>query len=95
MENNNPLSPHIQIYSWHISSLISIVHRITGVINIIAITLICLWIVSLLLGIIFGPDTPFVGDVYNNVSNILNMLGEDGLLVLVSVIIILSYLKKD
>ena len=50
MENNNPLSPHIQIYSWHISSLISIVHRITGVINIIAITLICLWIVSLLLG---------------------------------------------
>ena len=50
MENNNPLSPHIQIYSWHISSLISIVHRITGVINIIVITLICLWIVSLLLG---------------------------------------------
>ena len=57
--------------------------------------LIPLVIVSLLLGIIFGPDTPFVGDVYNNVSNILNMLGEDGLLVLVSVIIILSYLKKD
>jgi succinate dehydrogenase / fumarate reductase, cytochrome b subunit len=50
MENNNPLSPHIQIYSWHISSLISIVHRITGVINIIAITLICLWIGSLLFG---------------------------------------------
>ena len=50
MENNNPLSPHIQIYSWHISSLISIVHRITGVINIIAITLICLWIVSLIFG---------------------------------------------
>ena len=45
--------------------------------------------------LIFGPDTPFVGDVYNNVSSIVNMLGEDGLLVLVSVIIILSYLKKD
>ena len=43
MENKAPLSPHIQIYKWHISSLVSISHRITGIINIIAITLICLW----------------------------------------------------
>jgi len=50
MKNNNPLSPHIQIYRWHVSSLVSISHRITGIINIIAITLICFWIVSLLLG---------------------------------------------
>ena len=50
MENNNPLSPHIQIYRWHISSLVSISHRITGIINIIAITIICIWIASLLLG---------------------------------------------
>ncbi len=47
---NNPLSPHLQIYRWHISSLLSITHRIVGVINIIAVTLICLWILSLLLG---------------------------------------------
>ena len=44
MENKSPLSPHIQVYRWQISSLVSISHRITGVINIIAITLICLWI---------------------------------------------------
>ncbi len=44
MENKKPLSPHIQIYRWHISSLVSISHRITGIINIIAITLICLWV---------------------------------------------------
>ena len=50
MENKKPLSPHIQIYSWNISSLISISHRITGVINILALTLICLWIALLLLG---------------------------------------------
>jgi len=50
MENNNPLSPHIQIYRWHISSLVSISHRITGIINIVAITIICFWIASLLLG---------------------------------------------
>ena len=50
MDNNNPLSPHIQIYRWHISSLVSISHRITGIINISAITIICFWILSLLLG---------------------------------------------
>tara|TARA_B100002052_G_scaffold258935_1_gene251206 strand:- start:143 stop:526 length:384 start_codon:yes stop_codon:yes gene_type:complete len=50
MENKNPLSPHIQIYKWHISSLVSIVTRITGIINISAITLICIWFASLLLG---------------------------------------------
>jgi succinate dehydrogenase / fumarate reductase cytochrome b subunit len=50
MDNNNPLSPHIQIYRWHISSLVSISHRITGIVNISAITVICFWIFSLLLG---------------------------------------------
>ena len=50
MENKSPLSPHIQIYRWHISSLVSICHRITGIINIIVITLICLWASFLLFG---------------------------------------------
>ena len=50
MENKQPLSPHIQIYRWHISSLVSISHRITGIINIVVITLICLWASLLLLG---------------------------------------------
>ena len=50
MRENNPLSPHIQIYNWHISSLVSICHRITGIINITIITFICLWATFLLLG---------------------------------------------
>ena len=50
MENRNPVSPHIQIYRWHISSLVSISHRITGIINIVAITLICIWTASLIHG---------------------------------------------
>ena len=50
MNDKNPLSPHIQIYSWNISSLISISHRIIGVINIGALTFVCLWIALLLLG---------------------------------------------
>ena len=49
-DKNNPLSPHLQIYKWQISSLLSITHRIVGVINILAITLICFWIALILLG---------------------------------------------
>ena len=62
MDNNKPLSPHIQIYSWNISSLISISHRITGVINIVALTIICFWIASFLFG----------NSIYVIVQNILN-----------------------
>ena len=50
MKNDNPLSPHIQIYNWHISSLVSISHRITGIINFASLTLICFWVSCLLLG---------------------------------------------
>ena len=50
MKNENPLSPHIQIYNWHISSLVSISHRIAGIINLAALTLICFWVAYLLLG---------------------------------------------
>ena len=50
MENNNPLSPHLQIYKWQISSLLSITHRIVGVINFFATILICLWAVLIIFG---------------------------------------------
>ena len=51
MENNkNPLSPHLQIYQWQISSLLSISHRIVGVVNTIVITLISFWFLLLLTG---------------------------------------------
>ena len=62
MDNNKPLSPHIQIYSWNISSLISISHRITSVINIVALIIICFWISSFLFG----------NSIYSIVQNILN-----------------------
>ena len=50
MTDKNPISPHIQIYNWHISSLVSISHRITGIINFFTVTLIGIWVASLLLG---------------------------------------------
>ena len=63
MDNNNPLSPHIQIYSWNISLLISISHRITGVLNILALTLICFWIASMLLG---STSYEFIYNIFNS-----------------------------
>ena len=50
MHEKNPLSPHLQIYEWQISSLLSITHRTVGVVNTIAITFICLWTILLLFG---------------------------------------------
>ena len=61
MEKNNPLSPHLQIYKWHISSLLSITHRIVGVINFFAIILICVWIIS----IIFGQSNYSIINIFN------------------------------
>ena len=49
-DSKNPLSPHLQIYRWHISSLLSITHRISGVINFLALILIFLWLIVLSLG---------------------------------------------
>ena len=45
-DNQNPISPHLQIYRWHISSLLSITHRIVGVINLLAIILLFFWILT-------------------------------------------------
>ena len=49
-DNQNPLSPHLQIYRWHISSLLSITHRISGVINLLALISIFFWLIVLSLG---------------------------------------------
>ena len=49
-DSDNPLSPHLQIYRWHISSLLSITHRISGVINLLSLILIFFWLIALSLG---------------------------------------------
>ena len=50
--------------------------------------------VSLLVGIIFGPETAFFGSVVSNFSSILSIIGEEGLIALVSLLIIAALLKK-
>ena len=75
MKDNNPISPHIQVYNWHISSLVSISHRITGVINYLLLILVCFWVISL----IFGSESyqyfkkfsslGFAENVFNSLSH--------------------------
>ena len=49
-DSKNPLSPHLQIYRWHISSLLSITHRISGIINLVALIFIFFWLLVLSFG---------------------------------------------
>ena len=49
-DSNNPLSPHLQIYRWHVSSLLSITHRIAGIVNLLSLILIFFWFIILSLG---------------------------------------------
>ena len=49
-DSNNPLSPHLQIYRWHISSLLSITQRISSIINLLALVLIFIWVFVLSAG---------------------------------------------
>ena len=51
--------------------------------------------VSLLLGVVFGPDAPFVGSIYLNINQVISMIGQDGLLGLIAIIIILFYIRKN
>ena len=50
--------------------------------------------VALLLGIIFGVDAPFVGIIYSNLITILDAIGDNGIVALVSLIIIFLINKK-
>lgn len=50
MAEKRPLSPHLQVYRWQWTMLLSIVHRATGVALSIGSLLLALWLVSLAMG---------------------------------------------
>ena len=61
---SNPLSPHLQVYRWQITSVLSILHRITGVVS----SLGSLIIIFLLFAIGSGED--FYGSAINVANNL-------------------------
>lgn len=46
-ENQRPLSPHLQVYKPQMTSMLSILHRITGAANTIGLLLFSLWLMTL------------------------------------------------
>jgi len=59
---NHPLSPHLQIWKWHITMLVSILHRATGVFLSFGALCLSYW----LLCVAAGPDA------YANISRYTN-----------------------
>jgi succinate dehydrogenase / fumarate reductase cytochrome b subunit len=48
--DNRPLSPHLQVYSPQITSVLSILHRITGVVMSLGALLLAYWLLALASG---------------------------------------------
>jgi len=47
---HRPLSPHLQIWRWHITMLSSILHRVTGSANVAGLIMVAAWLVCLAMG---------------------------------------------
>ena len=47
---DNPLSPHLQIYRWQITSVLSILHRISGVVTSIGSAVLVIWLLAIGIG---------------------------------------------
>ena len=47
---DNPLSPHLQIYRWQITSVLSILHRVSGVVSSIGSVVLVTWLLSIGIG---------------------------------------------
>ncbi|WP_040409967.1 succinate dehydrogenase, cytochrome b556 subunit [Asticcacaulis sp. AC402] len=45
-----PLSPHLQIWRWHVTMLGSILHRVTGSASVAGVILVAVWLVCLAMG---------------------------------------------
>lgn len=67
--DKRPLSPHLQVWRWHVTMATSILHRATGVGNYIGAFVFVAWLVALAAGpeayaafsgILFGPLGLFV-----------------------------------
>lgn len=54
--DNRPLSPHLQVYSPQITSVLSILHRITGVVMSFGALLLAYWLLALASGPVAYAD---------------------------------------
>ncbi len=50
MSSQRPLSPHLQVYRWQITMLMSILHRATGIILVVGAFAIAWWLLAVAAG---------------------------------------------
>ena len=63
-----PLSPHLQVYRWQMTSVLSILHRGTGLFLVLGTVMIAFWVVALALGqSIFASYQAFLGSLLGKV----------------------------
>jgi succinate dehydrogenase / fumarate reductase cytochrome b subunit len=59
-----PLSPHLQIYRWQLTSVLSILHRATGILLAVGTLLLVYWLVSVAAGPnAFGDAQAVIGSI--------------------------------
>jgi succinate dehydrogenase cytochrome b subunit len=59
-----PLSPHLQIYRWQLTSVLSILHRLTGVALAVGTLLLVYWIIATAAGpAAFATAQEFIGSI--------------------------------
>ena len=63
-----PLSPHLQVYRWQVTSVLSILHRGTGLFLVLGTAMIAYWVISLALDQnIFASYQTWLGSVVGKV----------------------------
>jgi len=63
-----PLSPHLQVYRWQMTSVLSILHRGTGLFLVLGGMMIAFWVVALALGHnIFNSYQAWLGSLLGKV----------------------------
>ena len=63
-----PLSPHLQVYRWQMTSVLSILHRGTGLFLVLGSMMIAFWVVALALGHnIFASYQSWLGSLLGKV----------------------------
>ncbi len=65
MTDNRPLSPHLSVYRPQLTSVLSIVHRGTGIVLSLCVLLLVLWITALSSGpVAFAKAQAFTGNTF-------------------------------
>ena len=63
-----PLSPHLQVYRWQLTSVMSILHRMTGVALAVGTLLLVYWLIAAAAGPeAFGAAQGFIGSIVGRI----------------------------